>query len=612
MDDVDRLFDCFKCGFATPKSAVMERKKCRKTKFTQQQSPSTSSGSPQPRNTHTKETNVRRKSANQFSPVVFYGSPDGVPAKRPTRLLRLLHEIRKDLFEQDSLNSRKVVWETFPRQDRAIEFMKKHPHASLFSYQDHINGQRRFLVSTYKEFWRRYKNMDPRFRHHYEVISEGLPCHLYFDLEYNKKVNPNKNGDELVDLLISVILDALYEKYSIQGCQDWVVELDSSTKAEKFSRHLIVRIPRTAFKDNSHVGAFVAEICSRICNSLESGQGLEKLFVSKDSSSDDLLRHIFVDTAVYSRNRCFRLALSSKAGKSSVLLPTGRFKCKNMNEEDMFLESLICRMDDDCQKLLICKMDLDCKKILCFDSELNYKYESRFYATGKGTLSNITTDMPTSYFIGKSPFPALDKFVETVASTGSISGKIRSWYWFSEEGLMIYSMSRNRYCERIGREHKSNHVMYIIDFRRGVYYQKCYDPDCKGYRSPFREIPSDAIPDTLALSNSTPSENNGSLEDDLLCPFAQEFVDMSCSDNQSLTDSSRKNDWWLEAMRFADEIENKQSEMHDELERDDEDVWWMAVERSASQMACQKIKPLLLENIREWRMFYWRLKRLLR
>ncbi|KAK9088088.1 hypothetical protein Syun_030482 [Stephania yunnanensis] len=595
MDDVDRLFDCFKCGLSTPKSAVIERKKFRRPPSTSSDSYSESVGL-FPKG---KETNLRR-SDNQFSPVVFYGSPDGVPPKRPTRLLRLLHEIRKDLFQQHYFTSSgKVVWETFPRQDRAIDFITKHPHphARLFSYQDHINAQRRFLVSTYNEFWTRYKNMNPRFRHHYEVISQGLPCHLYFDLEYNKKVNQDKNGDELVDLLISVIFDALYEKYSIQGCQDWVVELDSSTE-EKFSRHLIVRIPRTAFKDNSHVGAFVAEICSRICNSQESGQGLEKLFVSKDSSSDDLSRHIFVDTAVYSRNRCFRLALSSKAGKSSVLLPTGRFKCKNMNEEDMFMESLICHMDDDCQTLLICKMDLDCKKILCFDSEVNYKYESRFYASGKNTLNNITTDVPTSYFIGKSPFPALDKFVETVASIGSITGKIRSWYWFSEEGLMIYNMLRNRYCERIGREHKSNHVMYVIDFRRGVYYQKCYDPDCKGYRSPFRDIPSDAIPDTLALSNSTLPENNGFLEDGLLCPFAQEFVDMSCSDNQSLTDSSMKNDWWHEVMIIADEIENKQSEMHDELpERDDEDVWWMAVERSASQgnlrmVASNKLVPL--------------------
>lgn len=34
----------------------------------------------------------------------------------------------------------------------------------------------------------------------------------------------------MVDLLISVILEALLEKYSIDGNHDWVVELDSSTE----------------------------------------------------------------------------------------------------------------------------------------------------------------------------------------------------------------------------------------------------------------------------------------------------------------------------------------------------------------------------------------------
>lgn len=43
------------------------------------------------------------KNAKQFSPVVFYGSPHGVPPKRPARLLRLLREIRIDLAEQNKL-----------------------------------------------------------------------------------------------------------------------------------------------------------------------------------------------------------------------------------------------------------------------------------------------------------------------------------------------------------------------------------------------------------------------------------------------------------------------------------------------------------------------------
>ena len=50
----------------------------------------------------------------------------------------------------------KEAWATFPRQNEAMNFAKEHADVRIFSYQDHHNGQRRFLVSTYTEFWRRF------------------------------------------------------------------------------------------------------------------------------------------------------------------------------------------------------------------------------------------------------------------------------------------------------------------------------------------------------------------------------------------------------------------------------------------------------------------------
>lgn len=41
------------------------------------------------------------------------------------------------------------------------------------------------------------------------------------------------------------------------------------------------------------------------------------------------------------------------------------------NDKDVFMESLICRLDDNCDKLLICKLDLECQKTLHFDSEFS-------------------------------------------------------------------------------------------------------------------------------------------------------------------------------------------------------------------------------------------------
>ncbi|XP_047971083.1 DNA-directed primase/polymerase protein isoform X3 [Salvia hispanica] len=556
MDDVDRLFQCFKCGVSPPQSAIREKRKGkRKLKQPKSQEPPISANK-----------SVNLKTAKQFSPVVFYGSPHGVPPKRPARLLKLLREIRIDLAEQNKL--REDVWTTFPRQDDAMKFAKQHGNVRLFSYQDHMNGQRRFLVSSYKEFWRRYKEMSSKFRHHYEVIEEALPCHLYFDLEYNTKENADRNGDEMVDLLLIITFDALLEKYSIQGSEDFVIELDSSTQ-DKFSRHLIIHLPKTAFKDNSHVGSFVAEICSRIHSYRGRDQNYNKLLISKGGNSIDSDFHLFVDTAVYSRNRCFRLPFSSKAGKNSVLLPSGRFRCKDMSEEEIFMASLICNLDVDSAKLLICKMDLDCVKALHFETEqIPNDIQRHSERLGKFDINAWTADPSTTCLMEKSPFPALDAFIIAIASNGNVPGKIRSWCWFSEYALIVYSMSRNRYCERIGREHKSNHVIYVVDLRRALYYQKCHDPDCRGYRSPLREVPEDAIPDPVSFCN-LPRGN-----------------DTSFAGDEKLIDSCRKEEWWIEAVRVAEEVEKIQTALDltqmDEASEEDEN-WWMAAVNTASE-----------------------------
>ncbi|KAM7273250.1 hypothetical protein ACFE04_027914 [Oxalis oulophora] len=599
-DDVDRLYKCFKCGLSPPESAMRERKRRTRISLLNNETATStqlSTSTPSPPSAASKHQNAAHdhnsasplattKQGKQFSPLVFYGSPQGVPPKKSRSLLRLLREIRIDLNQQNkSSSSREEVWATFPRQDEAMKFLKGHDDVRVFSYQDHFSGQRRFLISTYKDFWQRYKTMEPKFRHHYEVIQEGLPCHLYFDLEFSKRDNPSKNGDEMVDLLISVVLEALLEKYSIEGNEDWIVELDSSTE-EKFSRHVVVRIPNTAFKDNIHAGAFVAEICSRIVISRTKDERFEKMFLKKDSISNESPSHLFVDTAVYSRNRCFRLALSSKAGKKAILLPTGRFKCKDMGEEEMFMASLICNMDVDCGKLLVCKMELDCIKTLQFDTEVAHNYGKYLNAPLEFSQNDWTNDTPTTYFMGKSPFPTLDKFIEYVASTGNVTGKIRSWYWFSEDGLIVYSMLRNRYCERIGREHKSNHVMYVVDLRRISYYQKCYDPDCRGYRSPMRPVPHGAVPELSTYFESALKVHPCGLTRTVIYPDFGNDQEYNLFDRDQRTpDSCSKDPWWSEATKVADDIEIKQnpSVLNMDNLSDEEDDWWMAVEKTASQ-----------------------------
>uniref|UniRef100_A0A0E0LKD6 DNA-directed primase/polymerase protein n=1 Tax=Oryza punctata TaxID=4537 RepID=A0A0E0LKD6_ORYPU len=584
-DDVDRLFACFKCGVSPPQSAFRERPrragKRPRVASAADGGGSSSSSTPTPdaakkvreiwvslrfqlrmygrQHEAPSSAVIKFTGRKQMSPVVFYGSPQGIPVKKPLSLLRLLREIRIDLRKHTDLVPSAGVWATFPRQEEAIRFCKAHAYTNVFSYQDHLSGQRRFLVSTYDEFWKRYNNMDPQIRHHYEVIQDGSPCHIYFDLEFDPRLNKMRDADEMVDILVAVTFSALHDKYSIEGQEEWIIELDSSTE-EKFSRHLIIRIPKTAFKDNSHVGTFISEICSRIASQRAANPNFDKLYITKDSSCTGLADHLFMDTAVYSRNRCFRLAFSSKSGKKSFLVATERFKRKNMNDKELFMESLICRLDDDCDKLLTCKLDLDCKKTLHFDSEASMiRIQGR---ESKDSIGTYRSDFPVSNTYGISPFPALDGFIESIASFGNVSVC---------QGVDTVSILEES----------------IKAIMRAAYYQKCYDPDCQGYRSPLRPVPWDVIPDLSPISVSAQREYQGEVveiniegrnrNDEYLCNGAKSVIE-SGEDDPS---------WWEEAVKFADSIENTDHgpDTRDQEDKDCDDAdWWMDAERIMVQI----------------------------
>lgn len=55
-------------------------------------------------------------------------------------------------------------------------------HPRTFSFESADEGKRRFLVAGLDEFWRTYKATATGQRHVYEIIREGVPCRLYFDL----------------------------------------------------------------------------------------------------------------------------------------------------------------------------------------------------------------------------------------------------------------------------------------------------------------------------------------------------------------------------------------------------------------------------------------------
>ena len=95
----------------------------------------------------------------------------------------------------------------FSRQDRAIECLQalevSGQYASaeigLFSREVNATGARTFIVDTHAGFALKHcppHKSDMLPDSFYEVILEGRPCWLYFDLEFSRVANPCCNVDQ--------------------------------------------------------------------------------------------------------------------------------------------------------------------------------------------------------------------------------------------------------------------------------------------------------------------------------------------------------------------------------------------------------------------------------
>lgn len=244
------------------------------------------------------------------------------------------------------------------------------------------------------------------------------------------------------------------------------------------------------------------------------------------SSSPSFHHKIVVDKAVYSRNRNFRIYGSTKPNRANPLLvspsctffetPSSSSSSSSSStsrlEYSRFLHSMICFFDraalfggsrkkplqvlkckyhwkhkytDTIEKILhsLCSQETIIFEDVHYPTSLDPEYlhskdrEGSFWLTQEGMMRE--SESPASFSSG-SPFPDLDALVvEIIKKRGLTTPQIRSWSFFSERRILAYNIENSRFCDRIARHHKSNHVNFVADLRRLVCYQKCLDPDCR-------------------------------------------------------------------------------------------------------------------------------------
>ncbi|KAK6171377.1 hypothetical protein SNE40_019581 [Patella caerulea] len=257
---------------------------------------------------------------------------------------------------------------------------------------------------------------------------------------------------------------------------------------------------------------------------------LKSLLVYKSCDGDVTF---VCDTGVYTKNRNFRLYLSNKLGKRNPLLlaKDNKYKVGNVGDTEidelLFIDSLISNVSHT-----------DSLRILSFDKR---ETADKMFNLRNNTEKNIAETIEGNEC---SPYPEIDMFIYQLVNGDNKKGVIRHWTYFTAGELLIYDIGRYRWCYNIGRQHKSNNIMFVVDLKKGVYYQKCHDPDCKlqGFKSKDEDIPQEILP-SYYLDDLFDSD-----EDDFITAVEQAEYNLQ---NKTQTNDLSDN----ELMFFAEELE---------------------------------------------------------
>lgn len=196
------------------------------------------------------------------------------------------------------------------------------------------------------EFLGEYANIPPRERHFYEIIRTDTPLRFYADVEF---VVPERRDDEARDRLQALLVHfaAVFEQSLnvVVAASDWVIQDGSRAcvlkhngqSGWKHSYH--VNLKRVYFANNeTALKTFMTAVRAQLPATDD------RLFWTKWVKKGEQWvekREPIVDFATNTRNRVWRLPLSSKAGDDTPLVPLDA----SMDLADAFVTVPPCELD---------------------------------------------------------------------------------------------------------------------------------------------------------------------------------------------------------------------------------------------------------------------------
>eukprot|EP00804_Cyclotella_cryptica_P007655 CCRYP_015234-RA/>CCRYP_015234-RA protein AED:0.02 eAED:0.02 QI:411/1/1/1/0.5/0.33/3/139/739 len=419
----------------------------------------------------------------------------------------------------------------------------------IFAFETSSNGKRRYISAHLGRFMDHYwRECDVYNRHYYELIREGSPCRLYLDLEFSKLSNQELTS-EVAESLLTELFGEMKQQfetlYQISIERHQIVDLDSST-SKKFSRHWILHLPNgELFSDARAAGVFMKLLVSRLEKEQQSGELQSKghellskhLFVKAENCTGDDVKLVrFIDLGVYTRNRLFRLMGSTKFGKrpdaalrianantfpfpdefcnAKFYLPefmtsgdeSGCKNSKSGSDSNEFDYEQFCKSFDweDHAAALESTLVVPAHTMkICYpilpdlDSDEDSRLQKNLLKTGLRSMAGQSALklQRSSCSHGKSPFPSLERFIVNILGRRQgLEGTICTFSLGNHQPIprtISYNMKGNRWCENIGRAHKSNNIIWNVHLIDRVCWQSCHDPDCRGFRGEQIVLPDE-------------------------------------------------------------------------------------------------------------------------
>ena len=368
----------------------------------------------------------------------------------------------------------------FDYQRQALEYLHGRvgkEDYGIFVYH-RLDGRRRFVVAQWVEFTHAYLNYDAGHRHHYEVVRVNSPAKLHLDVDIKLENGEPSNGKRRLQIVLQLIQWSLKTKYNVHVEPKHVIQFDSSTPS-KFSVHLIY--PTVIFVDNVQCGNFVSELADvisatvfdqvqhDILNSFRRSE-LELLFVTHGAK-----RECIVDLKIYTRNRQFRIWKSAKLEKG-VPLTTSAECCYPVSTPDAFLM----------QSFVTCvPLNSRASHLQCAARGTQNARRVSDTTTGEGSATRVPPTTSTATAVD------LDEYVwGVIHSIPAYRNAVPQPPVHLPDGnTIVYRISGTRWCQHVERAHSQNRPYFCANMVDGVVYQMCHSYSCRGYRSPWIQIP---------------------------------------------------------------------------------------------------------------------------